>query len=388
MSENKFIKHLRGENTTGSLVEIKNQNTPASFANMPQGTSNPNVKYSDHRGNVTVVAKGTQNWKLSGASLVEAAAVNGDGTDYTGEFNASGSGLWINAEYSFPSTGDPNHPVSAIFNPGTKWVLKVCGYNLLSNNETLTLTLLVKIGSASINTKSFVIHKKALEFCQEFIIDYNESLQTLVKASGGTKLTVQLLCSDPTASATIYNGMTVLTALQRNVDASAVSSSFANVENFMQDIMDGQTFANDFFNNAAFINQVNNGDSALPIFQRNGDEMSFDGWADGDNKTVDIKNHKIEALGVLNKNTAAGASEVVYDWVGTKEEYYEQDVGGNHPDWVCFITNDDVDITTLYITADYQAANERLVMTSGSSAPGTKITQANYSNTYLRLILS
>ena len=53
MSENKFIRHLRGEDTSKSVLEIKNQRTTTSFANMPQGTSNANDVYSDHRGNAT-----------------------------------------------------------------------------------------------------------------------------------------------------------------------------------------------------------------------------------------------------------------------------------------------------------------------------------------------
>ena len=96
--------------------------------------------------------------------------------------------------------------------------------------------------------------------------------------------------------------------------------------------------------------------------------------------------NKYEAQGTINHNIAVNG--VVYDWVGTEAQYYEQDVGGNHPDWVCFITDDAKDIATLYITVDYNSPNERLVITSGGSGTGTKITQANYSSTYLRLILS
>ena len=201
MSENKFIKKLKGEPTTGSLVEIKNSSTPTSFGNMPLGTSDPIVKYSDHRGNTTVVAKGTQNWKLSGGSLLLASTVNGDGNDYTGEFQASGNGLWVNATYTFPT--DPNSAVSAIFSAGTKWVLKLCGHNLFCSNETVDLTLLVKIGTTNIMSKTFTIRRKAMQFCEELVIDYAESLQSIVKAQGGDTLTIQVLCGDASASATI-----------------------------------------------------------------------------------------------------------------------------------------------------------------------------------------
>ena len=237
MSENKFIKKLKGEPTTGSLVEIKNSSTPTSFGNMPHGTSDPIVKYSDHRGNATVVAKGTQNWKLSGNSLLLASTVNGDGNDYTDEYQASGNGLWVNATYTFPT--DPNNAVSAIFSAGTKWVLKLCGHNLFSSNETVDFTLLIKIGTTNIMSKTFTVRRKALQFCEEFVIDYAESLQSIIKAQGGDTLTIQVLCGDSSASATIYNGMTVLTVLQRQVDAETVASAnhtFGDLEDEISNI--------------------------------------------------------------------------------------------------------------------------------------------------------
>lgn len=52
-------------------------------------------------------------------------------------------------------------------------------------------------------------------------------------------------------------------------------------------------------------------------------------------------NASLEARGVMNKNTAAGATDKLYDWVGTTAEYTAQDVATNHPDWLCFITDDD-----------------------------------------------
>ena len=65
MSENKFIKRLKGEQTTKSVLEIKNESAKTSFANMPQGTSNAINVYSDHRGNATAVLEGTDIWKLN-----------------------------------------------------------------------------------------------------------------------------------------------------------------------------------------------------------------------------------------------------------------------------------------------------------------------------------
>lgn len=97
---------------------------------------------------------------------------------------------------------------------------------------------------------------------------------------------------------------------------------------------------------------------------------------------------KYEAQGVKNRNNTAGATKIIYDWVGTEAEYYDQDVENNHPDWLCYITDDAKELPTLYITVDYNLENERLVITSGGTGAGTKISQANYSSTYNRLILS
>lgn len=107
-----------------------------------------------------------------------------------------------------------------------------------------------------------------------------------------------------------------------------------------------------------------------------------------DYSTIRKADGKFSAYGTKNGNTVAGAPRNVYDWTGTEAEYYEQDVGGEHPDYVCFVTDDEKETASLYITVDYSSQNERLVITSGGTGVGTKITQANYSNTYKRLILS
>lgn len=275
MSDNKFIKHLQGENTTKSVLEIKNQRTTTSFANMPEGTSNANDVYSDHRGNATVVANGTMNWKVNGASLVESNNVYGDGKDFLSTNSVSGSGLWINSVYTFPTTGDPAHPISMVFNPNTKWVLKLCGDNLLSDSSQLIdFTLLITFGTTTTIAKHFVVKEQANQFCKEFIIDFSEGNNDIIKAQGNSTMRVQLMCGTADASARIYNGMTVFTALQRKVEALAVSNTFANLEDVFQNGM----IPSDYFNNPAYIVQVDDGDKAYAVFQRDGDTMDFIGW--------------------------------------------------------------------------------------------------------------
>lgn len=230
MSENKFIQHLKGKDTAKSVLEVKNQATPTSFANMPTGTSDGSVVYSDHRGNATAVLKGTDNWKLSGATLVSATTVYGDGRDLTGSFLASGNTLWVNATYTFANP--------QVFTANTKWVLKLCGHSLDSSvYKEIPFSLVIKIGN-SIITKQFNVREEAFEFCKEFVIDFAESETAILHANIGDTMNVQLLCGDASASATIYNGMSVLTALQRRVDGDAISSNTRSFDELEEDFDD------------------------------------------------------------------------------------------------------------------------------------------------------
>lgn len=229
MSENKFIKHLRGENTAKSVLEIKNQKTPTSFANMPEGTSNANDVYSDHRGDAAGVLKGTENWKLNDSVLIETSSVYGDGRDFTDSFGIDGNVLWVNATYTFAT--------ARRFAPNTKFVLKLCGHDLNTVvGDTIGFTLLVKFGTNNVISKVFNITEQAFDFCKEFVIDFGESNTSAIKVAAGSTMTVQLLCADPVASATIYNGMTVFTALQRRVDSETVSSDTLSLDEIEYDL--------------------------------------------------------------------------------------------------------------------------------------------------------
>lgn len=231
MSDNKFIRHLRGEDTAKSVLEIKNQKTLTSFANMPDGTSNANDVYSDHRGNATGVLKGSENWKLNGSTLVESSTIYGDGRDFTNSFQASGNGLWVNTTCSFAT--------EKRFAPNTKFVLKLCGHDLETiHNNTIDFTLIVNFGSGNLISKTFTVTEQAFDFCKEFVIDFAESNSAAIKIAVGDTMQVQLLCSDANARAVLYNGMTVFTALQRRVDGDAVASDTKTFPEIEQDIED------------------------------------------------------------------------------------------------------------------------------------------------------
>jgi hypothetical protein len=84
--------------------------------------------------------------------------------------------------------------------------------------------------------------------------------------------------------------------------------------------------------------------------------VSYEGFAvDGDTINIRVntastthywKNINVQddnggiANGVKNQNTAEYAVDPIYDWVGTIEEYNEQNIEEEHPEWVCYITND------------------------------------------------
>lgn len=61
---------------------------------------------------------------------------------------------------------------------------------------------------------------------------------------------------------------------------------------------------------------------------------------DGDTTSFNA-NNSLQANGVINKNTAVGATEKIYDWVGTLAEYTAQDIEHTHPEYTCYITDDD-----------------------------------------------
>lgn len=317
MSDNKFIERLKGKDTSKSILEINNEAAKTSFANMPSGTSNAIDVYSDHRADATAVLNGTTNWKISNSNLILANDVTGDGADFSSTYSVSGAGLWIDSVYTFPSTGDPAHPVAMVFNPSTKWVLKVCGDNLIVDGGYIAdFTLLVKIGTSNVFTKTFSIAEQAGPFCKEFVLDFNETNAGIIKASGLSTLTVQLLCGTANASARIYNGMTILTCLQRKVDASAVSNLTANVD----DLLNAEMIPVEYFSNAEFIDQIEDGEQAYAVFERDGDNVNLAGWTPKDEVA---RKDEIIVKSATMPTASADLLGAVYQYTGVTSAPYE-----------------------------------------------------------------
>ncbi|MBR1605579.1 MAG: hypothetical protein IJ660_05690 [Alphaproteobacteria bacterium] len=69
---------------------------------------------------------------------------------------------------------------------------------------------------------------------------------------------------------------------------------------------------------------------------------------DLDNTTISLNSSsELQAIGIVNKNNT-GATNPVYDWVGTLQEYETQQVETLHPDWICYITDDVSGGTSVY----------------------------------------
>ena len=60
---------------------------------------------------------------------------------------------------------------------------------------------------------------------------------------------------------------------------------------------------------------------------------------DGDTISANAYN-SLQAIGTINKNSTA-VDTVKYDWVGTTSEYIAQDIEHTHPEYTCYITDDD-----------------------------------------------
>lgn len=80
---------------------------------------------------------------------------------------------------------------------------------------------------------------------------------------------------------------------------------------------------------------------------------SGSGSVDVDNSTITTNAmDEIQAVATINANTAAGATNPVYDWVGTLAEHQAQNIETLHPDWICYITDDVSGGTSVYTKSE------------------------------------
>lgn len=80
---------------------------------------------------------------------------------------------------------------------------------------------------------------------------------------------------------------------------------------------------------------------------------SGSGSVDVDNSTITTNAmDEIQAVATINANTAAGATNPVYDWIGTLAEHQAQNIETLHPDWICYITDDINGGTSVYTKSE------------------------------------
>lgn len=76
---------------------------------------------------------------------------------------------------------------------------------------------------------------------------------------------------------------------------------------------------------------------------------------DGDTISYN-SNNSLQSVGNINKNVAVGSVDKLFDWVGTNADYIAQDIETLHPEWICYITDDQgTGVGAVYNTAQADA---------------------------------
>lgn len=364
MADNKFILRLKGTKTAASVVEVKNDDIVAPYADIPNSSNVGGNGIIDDKDSSVVVAKGAQNWKVNGGSLVPTDVIAGNGQDYTSERNVEGASMWLNASYSFPPTGIESQPVAQVFLANSKWVLKLCGKNLLTTSgDTIDFTFVVKVGPNNIASQTITVAKQANFFCKKFIVDFSESAKEYIAAYGGTDLTLQLFCSDENASATIFNGMTVLTLLERKVDATAVASQ----TRVLGTVFDEGLLPSEYFSNGNFIDQVEDNDTASPVFVRDGAQMKLDGWIKQQDMTSWIE--KVEEIESVIPDAASATNQLADKaFVNSSVQTATANFRGSWATWADVPTSAD-EYPVDYAGSKTPTVNDYLVVADASGFP-------------------
>lgn len=86
---------------------------------------------------------------------------------------------------------------------------------------------------------------------------------------------------------------------------------------------------------------------SFTLNQASGDTIALDAGGGGgsvsiDNVTItENLSQEIQAVGTVNANSSNVSAPNVFDWVGTLAQYTSQNIASTHPDWVCYITDDE-----------------------------------------------
>lgn len=108
-------------------------------------------------------------------------------------------------------------------------------------------------------------------------------------------------------------------------------------------------------------------------------DVSIDITPDNLSITKDSNDH-LQAVGTVNKNTVASSTNPVYDWVGTLQEYNDQNIETLHPDWICYITDDVQGGTSVYTKNEVNELLDVKANTDLDNLTSTGKNIANWSN--------
>lgn len=75
-----------------------------------------------------------------------------------------------------------------------------------------------------------------------------------------------------------------------------------------------------------------------------------------DSETIikDLSTNNLKASGTINHNNSSSASSC-FNWIGTLQEYNDQQISTNHPEWICYIIDDVSGSDSVYTKAECDA---------------------------------
>lgn len=214
MMKNDFISKLHGNN----IIEIK-KSPVSKLDTLPAEV--------DDTQSSTFITTPAKVWNLKSLTEIDFSQVEPEAIE------VKGKNAWIEADYVLPNT---ENGISLIINPNSKWILNLVGDNLVADgNLKIKFKFVVKAGNKDIAIKNITVPASANFFSLKFELDFSETTTDLIRCKQGEKITVQLICDSPKASARIYTGKTTLSLLQNALNGDMVisdSASFKDLSRF------------------------------------------------------------------------------------------------------------------------------------------------------------
>ena len=102
---------------------------------------------------------------------------------------------------------------------------------------------------------------------------------------------------------------------------------------------------------------------------------------------LEVHNVVYDIHGKANVNNNSSTSQsptpspYVFDWIGTQQQYVDQDIEQDHPEWLCFITDDITGGYSVYTKSEIDAAVVH--KDSNETITGTKVFEDNTSQVAL-----